>query len=97
VVRYFGEQIDERLLVVNLGAPQPLVPSPEPLLAPPFGFEWDVIWSSEDKRYGGPGVAQPFSDDGWSLPGEATIAFRAIPQTKPRRKPKERRAPADKQ
>ena len=93
VLRYFGQPNDERLLVVNLGAEQPLVPAAEPLLAPPFGFEWEVIWSSDDQRYDGPGVAKPSSDDGWSLPGEATIALRAIPQTKPRRKPKQRHGP----
>lgn len=92
VLRYFGEQNDERLLVVNLGPPQTAIPAPEPLLAPPFGFEWDLIWSSDDKQYGGPGVTKPISDEGWSLPGEATIALRAIPQTRPRRKPKERHA-----
>ncbi|PZR76315.1 MAG: malto-oligosyltrehalose trehalohydrolase [Chthoniobacterales bacterium] len=92
VLRYFGERNDERLFIVNLGPPQPLIPSPEPLLAPPFGFQWDVIWSSDDTRYGGPGTAKPFSDEGWSLPGEAAIALRAIPQTKPRRKPRVRHA-----
>ena len=96
-LRYFGEQNEERLLVVNLGPEQRLVPSPERLLAPPFEFEWELIWSSDDKRYGGPGVSKPISDDGWFLPGETTIALRAIPQTKPRRKPKERRAPDDQQ
>jgi maltooligosyltrehalose trehalohydrolase len=90
LLRYFGEQNDDRLLMVNFGRPQPLIPCPEPLLAPPYGFEWEVIWSSDDKRYGGPGITKPFSDEGWSLPGEATIALRAVPQTRPRRKPKER-------
>ncbi|HEX8489547.1 MAG TPA: DUF3459 domain-containing protein, partial [Chthoniobacterales bacterium] len=97
LLRYFGERNDERLVVVNFGTPQPLIPCPEPLLAPPFGFEWDVIWSSDDPRYGGPGITKPFGDEGWSLPGESTIALRAIPQTRPRRKPKERHAPKAKQ
>jgi len=92
LLRYFGEANDERLLIVNLGPAQSLIPSPEPLLAPPFGFEWDLIWSSDDERYGGPGAAKPISEEGWSLPAEATIALRAIPQTKPRRKPTERHA-----
>ena len=91
VLRYFGEANDERLLIVNLGPVQPFIPGPEPLLAPPFGCEWKVIWSSDNERYGGPGVAKPVSDEGWLLPAESTIAMRAIPQTKPRRKPKERK------
>lgn len=93
LLRYFGTHNDDRLLVVNLGPPQSVIPGPEPLLAPPFGFEWEVVWSSDDQRYGGPGITKPVSDEGWSLPGEATIALRPIPQTKPRRKPKERHAP----
>ena len=93
LLRYFGEQNDDRLLVVNLGPEQPFIPGPEPLLAPPFEFEWEVIWSSDDPRYGGTGIAKPFSDEGWSLPAESTIALRPIPQTRPRRKPKERNAP----
>jgi maltooligosyltrehalose trehalohydrolase len=97
LLRYFGEPNDERLLIVNLGPAQRLVPSPEPLLAPPYGFEWDVIWSSDDQRYGGPGVAKPFSDEEWSLPAEVSIALRAIPQTRPRRKPKVKRDPTEQQ
>jgi maltooligosyltrehalose trehalohydrolase len=91
VLRYFGEANDERLLVVNLGLAQSFVPGPEPLLAPPFGSEWEVIWSSDDERYGGPGAAKPVSDAGWSLPAESAIALRPVPQTRPRRKPKVRR------
>jgi len=92
LLRYFGEANDERLLIVNLGPAQSFVPAPEPLLAPPFGFEWEMIWSSDDERYGGPGATTPISDEGWSLPAEATIALRAIQQTKPRRKARERHA-----
>jgi maltooligosyltrehalose trehalohydrolase len=91
LLRYFGENNDDRLLVVNLGNTQPFIPGPEPLLAAPFGFEWEMIWSSDDERYGGPGGVLPFSDEGWTLPGEAAVALRAIPQTKPRRKPKQRK------
>jgi maltooligosyltrehalose trehalohydrolase len=93
LLRYFGEQTDERLLLVNFGPPQPLIPCPEPLLAPPLGFAWDLIWSSDDPHYGGPGITWPFLDAGWGLPAESTIALRAIPQTRPRRQPKERHAP----
>jgi maltooligosyltrehalose trehalohydrolase len=92
VLRFFGERNDDRLLVLNFGPSQSLVPSPEPLLAPPFGCEWEMIWSSDDARYGGPGISKPVSDDGWFLPAEAAVALRPIPATKPRRKPKERHA-----
>jgi maltooligosyltrehalose trehalohydrolase len=87
VLRYFGEANDERLLAVNLGPAQSFVPGPEPLLAPSVGFEWELVWSSDDARYGGPGITNPVTDHGWSLPGESAIALRPIPQTRPRRKP----------
>jgi maltooligosyltrehalose trehalohydrolase len=93
VLRYFGETNDERLLVVNFGPAQSFVPGPEPLLAPPFGFEWEMIWSSDDKRYGGPGITKSIFEEGWALPAEATVALRAIPRTKPRREPRVRHAP----
>jgi maltooligosyltrehalose trehalohydrolase len=90
-LRYFGEPKDERLLVVNLGPAQSFVPGPEPLLAPSFGFDWEVVWSSDDERYRGSGVTSPVTDTGWSLPGESAIALRPIPQTRPRRKPRVRK------
>ena len=31
-------------------------PAPEPLLAPPAGRAWQLLWSSEDPRYGGDGT-----------------------------------------
>ena len=39
-----------------------LVPNPEPLLAPPARGNWVELWSSEDPRYSGDGLA-PFVDD----------------------------------
>ncbi len=47
VLRYFAKNNDDRLLVVNLGRQQRMEPAPEPLLAPPLGFEWERVWSSE--------------------------------------------------
>jgi maltooligosyltrehalose trehalohydrolase len=91
VLRYFDGENDERLLIVNLGPAQTFIPGPEPLLAPPFGFEWEMLWSSDDERYGGAGATSPCSEEGWSLPGEATVALRPVPETRPRRKPRVRK------
>jgi maltooligosyltrehalose trehalohydrolase len=91
VLRYFGERNDDRLLVVNLGTEHSFIPCPEPLLAPPWDYEWELLWSSDHERYGGPGVKMPFSDEGWILPGEAAVALRAVPQTKARRTPNQRK------
>ena len=59
LIRFLGEAGDDRLLVVNLGSEQRVEPGPEPLLAPPAGRRWDVLWSSEDVRYGGSGSVNP--------------------------------------
>ena len=41
-----SEQNDDRLLIINFGRRHRLVPAPEPLLAPPSGCEWELLWSS---------------------------------------------------
>jgi maltooligosyltrehalose trehalohydrolase len=76
VLRFFSEG-DDRLLVVNLGRDLSLVPAPEPLLAPPEGACWEVVWSSEDPRYGGCGAPPPEDrEGGWRLPGQAAAVLR---------------------
>jgi maltooligosyltrehalose trehalohydrolase len=90
VLRYFAEKNDDRLLLVNLGDTRLLDPMPEPLLAPPLGFEWTTLWSSDSERYGGPGTTQVATQDNWTLPGEAAIALKLISETTPRRKPRKR-------
>lgn len=76
VVRLFGGCGDGRLVLVNLGADIEYDPAPEPLLAPPEGASRWLVWSSDDPRYGGPGVVAPCTGGAWSLPG-ASAAFLA--------------------
>src|SRR5438132_10862160 len=92
VLRYFSDgNIDDRLLVVNLGKQRVLTPAPEPLLAPPLGFEWETLWSSESVSYGGPGAVAVATQESWTLPAEATVALRLVPEKTPRRQPKRRK------
>ena len=42
---------------------------PEPLLAPPEDTLWDILWSSEDPRYGGSGTAPPETRGELAPPG----------------------------
>ncbi len=71
----------DRLLLINLGADLELAPVPEPLLAPPAGARWQVLWSSEDPRYGGAGAPPPEdAAGGWRLPGQAAVALRPVPR-----------------
>jgi maltooligosyltrehalose trehalohydrolase len=90
VLRYFAGEENDRLLVVNFGKRQMLVPAPEPLLAPPLGYEWETLWTSESPKYGGPGVVPVATQDRWLLPAEAAVALHLAPEKAPRRKPKRR-------
>jgi maltooligosyltrehalose trehalohydrolase len=76
VLRWFDDEHGDRLLVINLDRELPLVPPSEPLLAPPYGATWQLLWSSEDPRYGGHGVAMPVADGGlgeWRLPAQSAV------------------------
>ena len=75
MLRFFGEDGDDRLLLMNLGRDLQFYPSPEPLLAPPEGKGWQLLWSSEHPRYGGAGVAPVETDDGWRIPGHAAVVL----------------------
>jgi maltooligosyltrehalose trehalohydrolase len=73
VLRFFGPDNADRLLLVNLGAAVDLNPAPEPLLAPPAGNHWEMHWSSEDPRYGGAGMTPLSSEGNWHLTGECAV------------------------
>jgi maltooligosyltrehalose trehalohydrolase len=75
VLRFFGESKGDRLVVVNLGRSLNLSPAPEPLLAPPPDSRWDVLWSSEDTRYGGGGTPDLNTEQVWYLPGHAAVVL----------------------
>jgi maltooligosyltrehalose trehalohydrolase len=76
-LRFFGEGGDDRLLLVNLGRTLHLARAPEPLLAPPEGTTWAVLWCSERPRYGGVDEPPPESAEGvWTVPGETAVVLR---------------------
>ena len=80
VLRFFGDEpSDDRLILVNLGRYLHLNPAPEPLLAPPEHSEWNILWSSEDPRYGGDGTAPLDSDLNWTIPAHAAVVLEPIP------------------
>jgi len=78
-LRLFGEDGDDRLLLVNVGSDLILDPAPEPLLAPPAGAIWRQAWSSDDVGYGGPGTAPVETRRGWRMPGHAAVFFEPRP------------------
>jgi len=75
LLRYLTDTDGDRLLVVNLGSDLPLVPAPEPLLAPVANGEWRLQWSSEHPRYGGPGIVNPLTESGWHIRAASATLF----------------------
>ncbi|MBX6393764.1 MAG: DUF3459 domain-containing protein, partial [Burkholderiales bacterium] len=78
LLRWFDPEAGDRLLVVNFGDEAELRPAPEPLLAPPEGRRWKLLWSSEDPRYGGFGIVDPHTDTGWIVPGESAVLLQSV-------------------
>jgi maltooligosyltrehalose trehalohydrolase len=78
LLRYFDDQAGDRLLIVNLGRDLTLDPAPEPLLAPPEGRLWQILWSSEHPDYGGCGTAPLENEDNWRIPGHAAVLIRPV-------------------
>jgi maltooligosyltrehalose trehalohydrolase len=76
VLRFFTNgHRDDRLLVVNLGTAIERGSFAEPLLAPPDETDWQLLWSSNELAYGGPGVAELFPDEWWRIPAESAVVL----------------------
>ncbi|HTH44505.1 MAG TPA: malto-oligosyltrehalose trehalohydrolase [Oxalicibacterium sp.] len=75
VLRFFAHDGGDRILLINLGEDLVLSPLPEPLLAPPAGCDWQLLWSSEHPRYGGRGIAPVFTDARWRMPGLSALVL----------------------
>ena len=76
VLRYFSKENDDRLLLVNFGESQVLHPASEPLLAPPTGWKWETLWTSDSPLYGGAGSIALATQEQWILPAESAVALR---------------------
>jgi maltooligosyltrehalose trehalohydrolase len=73
VLRFFGDDDADRLLLINLGRDLDFSPAPEPLLAEPADHNWQLVWSSEDPRYGGLGTPELNWNESWQLPGRTAL------------------------
>ena len=74
-LRFFGGAAGDRLLVINLGGDLDLTPAPEPLLAPPAGVEWALLWSSEFPQYGGQGTPPVHPEEIFRVPGNCAVVL----------------------
>ncbi|MFA6916908.1 MAG: malto-oligosyltrehalose trehalohydrolase [Parachlamydiales bacterium] len=85
LIRYFGEEKGDRVLIINFGADLYLNPSPEPLLVPGLEQEFEVLWSSESLCYGGEGTP-PINIPYWKILGHSAIVLATKPIGKRKRK-----------
>jgi maltooligosyltrehalose trehalohydrolase len=77
-LRFFSDEHLDRLLIVNLGIGLELAPAPEPLLPPPWGHRWHMLWSSEAVEYGGCGTPPLDAEGkGWRIPAQAAVLLAA--------------------
>jgi maltooligosyltrehalose trehalohydrolase len=81
LLRFFHEEGD-RLVLLNLGADLPLGSCSDPLIAPPAGQEWRLIWSSDDPQYGGDGTP-PFDAQQLVLPAHALLVLAPVARERP--------------
>jgi maltooligosyltrehalose trehalohydrolase len=76
LIRYLTtEPSDQCLLLVNLGKDIGMAVVAEPLLAPPRGHRWQLIWSSEHPDYDGAGRPSIDLARYWILPGDSAVLF----------------------
>ncbi|MDP9172866.1 MAG: malto-oligosyltrehalose trehalohydrolase [Planctomycetota bacterium] len=79
VLRYFAQDGDDWLVIVNFERDLPLVIAPEPLLAPPDGKRWKKVLSTEDPVYGGSGTAPLDTEqEGWHIPGRCAVVLKPV-------------------
>jgi maltooligosyltrehalose trehalohydrolase len=79
VLRYFAENGDDWIIVVNFERDLPLPVAPEPLLAPPEGKRWKKVLSTEDPEYGGSGTAPLDTEqEGWFIPGRSAVVLKPV-------------------
>jgi maltooligosyltrehalose trehalohydrolase len=75
-LRWYDDDGDDRLLLVNLGRDFDWHPLADPLAAAPRERQWQLQWTSEDPRYGGIGTPA-FDEKEWGVPGHTAVLFAA--------------------
>lgn len=80
LLRFFTDDLqEERLLIVNLGPDLSMTSRAEPLLSPPAGCQWSLVWSSEDIVYGGSGKRPIDLQTRWTFGADSALLFAASP------------------
>jgi maltooligosyltrehalose trehalohydrolase len=79
LLRFLGDDGDDRLMILNLGRDMYTRSLAEPLIAPPEGKDWDVLWYSEALRYGGCWAPPVETEEHWRIPGHAAVVLHPVP------------------
>lgn len=81
VLRWYAIGERDRLLVVNLEHEARFDSIAEPMIAPPRGRRWQMLFSSEAVQYGGHGVIEPVEHGGrgrWHLAAHVAVLMEAV-------------------
>lgn len=81
LIRYFGGDQGDRLLIVNFGPNLTYNPSPEPLIVAGENLRWKVIWSSESFDYGGEGTL-PINKPYFVVAGHSAVVLKTVKREK---------------
>jgi maltooligosyltrehalose trehalohydrolase len=77
LLRWYDAEGDDRLAMINLGHDLDRCPPADPLLAPPLGRRWQILWSSEDSSYGGSGTPE-LDEKQFRVTGHAAVILQAV-------------------
>ncbi|MBA3237678.1 MAG: malto-oligosyltrehalose trehalohydrolase [Parachlamydiaceae bacterium] len=89
LIRFFGKENGDRLLLINFGIDLDLKPGPEPLLFAGENVDWEIILSTESIEYGGEGTPSLLTPT-WRLPAHSTVVLGTIKKEGKREKIYER-------
>lgn len=81
IIRFFHEQNYDRLMIINLGTDFTYSPAPEPLIVAGQERGWQMLWSSENPKYGGKGIPA-FNIDKMNVPGHCALVLKAVKRKK---------------
>lgn len=75
LIRYFGGEDGDRILIVNFGPDHYFNPAPEPLIVAGPNLKFEILWSSESWNYGGEGTP-PINVPYWKMLGHSAIVLK---------------------
>ncbi len=78
ILRYFGIDCGDRLMIVNLGSDVFLPSISDPFSVPPDNSVWELVWYSENPLYGGSGAVPLNPAQSWAISARCTYFLSSI-------------------